>query len=92
MTTEQANERLASDLKAIMRDAEELMKATTGQAGEKVTELRRLSSVRWQTDHLLVSTMTQPPSVTSRPDALQRRPGRALRLSLMTQHCLVDEA
>lgn len=40
MTTEQANERLAGDLKALMRDAEELMKATAGQASEKVTELR----------------------------------------------------
>jgi ElaB/YqjD/DUF883 family membrane-anchored ribosome-binding protein len=45
MTTEQANERLAGDLKALMRDAEELMKATAGQAGEKVAELRsRLSA------------------------------------------------
>jgi ElaB/YqjD/DUF883 family membrane-anchored ribosome-binding protein len=40
MTTEQANERLAGDLKALMRDAGELLKATAGQAGEKVTELR----------------------------------------------------
>ena len=40
MTTEQANAGLASDLKAVVRDAEELMKATAGQAGEKVTELR----------------------------------------------------
>ena len=40
MTTEQANERLARDLKAIVRDAEELMKATAGQAGEKVAEVR----------------------------------------------------
>ena len=40
MTTEQANERLARDLKALMRDAEELMKATAGQAGEKVAEMR----------------------------------------------------
>jgi ElaB/YqjD/DUF883 family membrane-anchored ribosome-binding protein len=40
MTTEQANARLASDLKAVVRDAEELMKATAGQVGEKVTELR----------------------------------------------------
>ena len=40
MTTEQANARPASDLKAVVRDAEELMKATAGQAGEKVTELR----------------------------------------------------
>ncbi len=40
MTTEQANARLAADLKAVMHDAEELMKATAGQAGEKVSELR----------------------------------------------------
>jgi ElaB/YqjD/DUF883 family membrane-anchored ribosome-binding protein len=40
MTTEQANARLASDLKAVVRDAEELMKATAGQAGEKVAEMR----------------------------------------------------
>jgi ElaB/YqjD/DUF883 family membrane-anchored ribosome-binding protein len=40
MTTEQANERLAGDLKVLMRDAGELLKATAGQAGEKVTELR----------------------------------------------------
>ena len=40
MTTEQANERLAGDLKAVVRDSEELMKATAGQVGEKVSELR----------------------------------------------------
>ncbi len=41
MTTEQANERLARDLKALAHDAEELMKATAGQAGEKVSEMRQ---------------------------------------------------
>ena len=40
MTTEQANERLAGDLKVLTRDAGELLKATAGQTGEKVTELR----------------------------------------------------
>jgi ElaB/YqjD/DUF883 family membrane-anchored ribosome-binding protein len=40
MTTEQANQRLASDLKSVIRDAEELMKATAGQAGDKITEMR----------------------------------------------------
>jgi len=40
MTTEQANARLVSDLKVLARDAEELMKATAGQAGEKLAELR----------------------------------------------------
>jgi ElaB/YqjD/DUF883 family membrane-anchored ribosome-binding protein len=40
MTTEHANERLASDLKAVVRDAEELIKVTAGQAGEKIGEVR----------------------------------------------------
>jgi ElaB/YqjD/DUF883 family membrane-anchored ribosome-binding protein len=40
MTTEEANHRLASDLKAVVRDAEELLKVTAGQAGEKVAEMR----------------------------------------------------
>jgi len=40
MTTEHTNERLASDLKTVVRDAEDLMKATAGQTGEKVSEVR----------------------------------------------------
>jgi len=40
MTTENANERLKGDLKAVVRDAEELVKATAGQASEKVSEVR----------------------------------------------------
>ena len=40
MTTQSANEQLASDLKTVVHDAEELMKATAGQAGEKVSEAR----------------------------------------------------
>ena len=45
MTTQEANQRLAGDLKIVMRDAEELLKATAGQAGDKVTEIRsRLAS------------------------------------------------
>jgi ElaB/YqjD/DUF883 family membrane-anchored ribosome-binding protein len=45
MTTAEANEKLAGDLKVLMRDAEELMKVTAGAAGEKVQELRnRLSA------------------------------------------------
>jgi len=44
MTTQEANQRLATDLKVVMRDAEDLLKATAGQAGEKVSEVRaRLS-------------------------------------------------
>lgn len=44
MTTTEANERLASDIKLLARDAEELLKATAGEAGEKIKEVReRLS-------------------------------------------------
>jgi ElaB/YqjD/DUF883 family membrane-anchored ribosome-binding protein len=45
MTTQEANQRLASDLRLVMRDAEDLLKATAGEAGEKVKEVRgRLTS------------------------------------------------
>ena len=45
MTTHEANQRLAADMKLVMRDAEDLLKATAGEAGEKVKEVRgRLSS------------------------------------------------
>jgi ElaB/YqjD/DUF883 family membrane-anchored ribosome-binding protein len=40
MTTQEANEKLTGDLKAVMRDAEDLLKATAGQAGEKASEVR----------------------------------------------------
>lgn len=44
MTTSEANERLAADIKVLARDAEELLKATAGEAGEKIKEIRvRLS-------------------------------------------------
>jgi ElaB/YqjD/DUF883 family membrane-anchored ribosome-binding protein len=40
MTTQEANEKLADDLRRVMHDAEELMKATAGQSGEKLVEIR----------------------------------------------------
>ena len=40
MSAEQSNESIARDLKVLAHDAEELMKATAGQAGEKITEIR----------------------------------------------------
>lgn len=44
MTTTEANERLATDIKLLARDAEELLRATAGEAGEKIKEVReRLS-------------------------------------------------
>jgi ElaB/YqjD/DUF883 family membrane-anchored ribosome-binding protein len=45
MTTRQANKRLVGDLKMVARDAEDLVRATAGEAGEKLSEARnRLSS------------------------------------------------
>jgi len=40
MTTSEANKRLADDFKLVMEDAEELLKATAGEAGEKIEEVR----------------------------------------------------
>ena len=38
--TAESSQRLAGDLKAAMGDAEEVMRATAGQAGDKVSEIR----------------------------------------------------
>lgn len=40
MTTEEANNRLTSDLHAVIRDAEELLKVTGNQTGEHVGAIR----------------------------------------------------
>ncbi len=40
MTTAEANKRLMRDLKAVVDDAEDLLRATAGQAGEKLSEVR----------------------------------------------------
>jgi ElaB/YqjD/DUF883 family membrane-anchored ribosome-binding protein len=40
MITEENNQRLTADLQAVIRDAEELLKATGGQTGEHVSAVR----------------------------------------------------
>ena len=40
MTAAHTGERLTNDLKALVQDAEEFLKATTTQAEDKATELR----------------------------------------------------
>jgi len=40
MTAQEANQRLVSDLKLVMRDAEDLFDATADAAGEKVKDVR----------------------------------------------------
>ena len=62
MTTQEANQRLAADLKQVMRDAEELLKATAGEAGEKMKEVRgrltaALQSARTTCEHLQDKTV-----------------------------------
>lgn len=43
-----AKDKLVSDLKLVVADTEELLRATAGQAGEKVTELRARLEKRLQ--------------------------------------------
>jgi ElaB/YqjD/DUF883 family membrane-anchored ribosome-binding protein len=70
MTTAQANERLANDLKVLMHDAEELMKATADQAGEKVAQLRSRLAVAIEsakgTCHRLEETTVAAAKATDR--------------------------
>jgi ElaB/YqjD/DUF883 family membrane-anchored ribosome-binding protein len=40
MTISKANERVVADLKLLVRDTEELLKATAGEAGEKLKDVR----------------------------------------------------
>jgi ElaB/YqjD/DUF883 family membrane-anchored ribosome-binding protein len=40
MTISKANERVVADLKLLVRDTEELLKATAGEAGDKLKEVR----------------------------------------------------
>lgn len=62
MTTTEANERLAADIKLLAHDAEELLKATAGEAGEKIKEVRQrlskaLESARTTCEDLQDQTM-----------------------------------
>jgi ElaB/YqjD/DUF883 family membrane-anchored ribosome-binding protein len=62
MTTHEANDRLSTDLKLVMRDAEDLLKATAGAAGNKVREVRHrlanaLDSAKATCDHLQDKTL-----------------------------------
>lgn len=62
MTTNEANKRLAADFKLLVHDAEELLKATAGEAGEKVKEVRArlakaLESAKATTEYLQDKTV-----------------------------------
>lgn len=62
MTAEDASDRVVKDLKLIIRDAEALLKATAGQADDKVVEVRNrlnlaLESARETCDQLQERTI-----------------------------------
>jgi ElaB/YqjD/DUF883 family membrane-anchored ribosome-binding protein len=62
MTPHEANQQLRGDLKQVVRDAEELLKATAGEAGEQVKEVRgrlstALASAKATCEHLQDKTV-----------------------------------
>jgi ElaB/YqjD/DUF883 family membrane-anchored ribosome-binding protein len=62
MTPHEANQQLRGDLKQVVRDAEELLKATAGEAGEKVKDIRgrlttALASAKATCEHLQDKTV-----------------------------------
>ena len=74
MTTAEANKRLVSDLKTLVHDAEDLLKATAGQAGEKLTEARgRLTA-----------------ALESAKDTCHRLEEKTVAAAKATDHCIRD--
>lgn len=61
MTIQEANQQLMGDFKRVMHDAEELLKATSDEASEKVKQVRTrlataLESARITCEHLQIKT------------------------------------
>lgn len=54
-----AKEKLIADLKLVVADTEELLRATAGQAGEKVTELRARLEKRLQESKLALGDIQE---------------------------------
>jgi len=61
-------EKLMTDLKLVISDAEELMKLTAGQAGEKASELRRRMQDRMDKAKIELANL-QDMAVTKAKDA-----------------------
>jgi ElaB/YqjD/DUF883 family membrane-anchored ribosome-binding protein len=62
MTKTEATEQLAADTKALVRDVEELLKATAGEAGDKLKEVRQrlakaLESVKATSEYIQDKTV-----------------------------------
>ena len=84
MTTHEANNRLTTDLKLVMRDAEDLLKATAGAAGGKVSEVRHrlanaLESAKASCEHLQNKTV-EAAKATDR--VIREHPYEALGIAL----------
>lgn len=72
-TTEVSREKLVSDLKVVVSDAEELLRLTADQAGEKVSEVRgrltgRLQSAKTRLGELEGSLVEQTKKVAHATD------------------------
>lgn len=84
MTTTEANERLAADIKLLARDAEELLMATAGEAGEKIKEARArlskaLESVRLTCEELQDQTME---TAKAADQAIREHPYESMGIAL----------
>jgi len=82
--------RLLDDLKAVVNDAEELLKATAGQAGEKMTEARSraeasVRAARKRMSDLQGDLMGQTKEVADQADAYVRKnPWQAVGVAVAT--------
>lgn len=73
-----STDKLFEDLKAVVEDAEELLKATAGQAGERITEARSraeatVKAARKRMDDLQEDVLAQTKEVADQADAYVRK-------------------
>ena len=85
--TTASKEKLVADLKLVVADTEELLRATAGQAGEKVTELRGRLEKRLQeakvslADAQAYATEKAQAAVHAADDFVQTEPWKAVGIA-----------
>ena len=67
-----ARERVYADLRALSRDAEELLKATAGDVSEKAKEARALDRARLTCDDLQAKTTASARAAATKADTVIR--------------------
>ena len=77
-TEQVTTDKLFEDLKAVVEDAEELLKATAGQAGDRITEARSraeatVKAARKRMDDLQEDVLAQTKEVADQADAYVRK-------------------